>query len=426
VPNDSKSRFNFYLVIFRYLLDSSVVNIGMNYSSNFLAEKFVQTVARAFYVDSVVVVLDALIREKFVREEELGPRLRMSQKQAREAVALLVDVEMLVRCEEVPLHVVDSAAPPNSKQVVKFYYIDYQAFANVVRLRVYHMLKAVQSEEKKQVDDIYYQCPTCMAKYSSLEAMRQRSKDFKFVCPSCCPDFDLSNTISQPSFRLREVDNRGKLSDVQKLEKKIREQISRSVDHDGILEMLEDLKDCPLPRNKPSSNLHRGIRSSAVKSGDISDEITQNVISKNTSARAVDIKDRHFNLLSTRLDGTQKEIEIQHIEEKTVEDVKVSSDVTDDESFQAMKRARQAELPVFLQQSGVKGSSAIMQEVHSLHVQRGLGSASDMTRDGNKMIGSIDDTLGSVVFARDARAVITVSDNKEANDDIDWEDEDES
>jgi hypothetical protein len=40
----------------------------MNLSANSIAERLINTVARAFYVDSVVVVLDALIREKYIRE----------------------------------------------------------------------------------------------------------------------------------------------------------------------------------------------------------------------------------------------------------------------------------------------------------------------------------------------------------------------
>lgn len=384
-----------------------------------------QTVARAFYVDSVVVVLDSLIREKFIREEELGPRLRMSQKQAREVIALLYDVEMLVRCEELPLHRVDSSAPINSKQTVKLYYVDYQSFVNIVRLRIYFMLKTVQSEEKAQVDDIYYECPTCKTKYTSLQAMRQRSADFKFICTSCCPEFNISKTISQPSFRLREVDNRGNLSEVQKLEKRIIEQLSRNSDHDGILEMLEDLKDIDLPRNKPSSNLVRGVRSSTVKNEDITEEIGQNIASKNVKS-VVDIKEKHFNLLSTRLDGTKTIIEKDsiEIEGKTAEDVKISSDVTDDADFQAIKRARQSELPVFLNESGVKGSSAIMQEVHALHIQRGtatIDAPAASTVDKSKP--------STVIFSRESQSIISTlkedTDAKEAEDDIDWEEDDE-
>ena len=38
---------------------------------DYLAEQLVQTVARAFYSDNYIIILDALIREKYIVMEEL-------------------------------------------------------------------------------------------------------------------------------------------------------------------------------------------------------------------------------------------------------------------------------------------------------------------------------------------------------------------
>ena len=43
----------------------------MQVSFNYIAENLIHTVARAFYTDNFVVVLDALVREKYIIEEEL-------------------------------------------------------------------------------------------------------------------------------------------------------------------------------------------------------------------------------------------------------------------------------------------------------------------------------------------------------------------
>jgi len=64
-----------------------------------LVERLISTVARAFYTDNVVVVLDALIREKFIRDEELGPRLKLSGKDVRNVMNLL-EKEYLVKYED--------------------------------------------------------------------------------------------------------------------------------------------------------------------------------------------------------------------------------------------------------------------------------------------------------------------------------------
>ena len=63
-------------------------------------EALVAAVARAFYPDDVAIVLDALIRDRYVREDEMGRRLRMSARQARKLLQLLegerlVDFEVL-------------------------------------------------------------------------------------------------------------------------------------------------------------------------------------------------------------------------------------------------------------------------------------------------------------------------------------------
>jgi transcription initiation factor IIE alpha subunit len=403
----------------------------MSYSSNFLAEKFVQTIARAFYTDTIVVVLDTLIREKYIREQELGPRLRMSQKQARDAIAALVDSDMLVKFEEVPLPEVDANANPNSKQTVKFYYIDYQSFVNLIRYRIYVIMKSIQSQERSEVDDIYYECPTCLTKYSSLQAMKQRSADFKFVCTNCCPDYDVSKTISQPSFRLRDVDNRGKLSDVQKLERKMKEQLSRSTDHDGILEMLEELKNVPLSRNKPSTNIRRGIRTSRVKDDDVATEINELITSKAPSKSTTDIKEKHFNLLSTRIDGTSKVVEAKPSASDVPVIVANLESKEDEVDIQAIKRMRQADMPVFLHESGVKGSSAIMQEVHELHLQRGTAAVSATASTTARTENTSDMEKSSILISRNTKISLaeptkTMNDNEDDadEDDVQWEDED--
>lgn len=45
-------------------------------------DRLISAVGRAFFTDNTVVILDALARDKYIKEEELAPRLRMDQKQA--------------------------------------------------------------------------------------------------------------------------------------------------------------------------------------------------------------------------------------------------------------------------------------------------------------------------------------------------------
>jgi hypothetical protein len=40
----------------------------------------------AFYPDNYVVLFDALVREKYIRNEELGPRLKLPNEEVRKMV----------------------------------------------------------------------------------------------------------------------------------------------------------------------------------------------------------------------------------------------------------------------------------------------------------------------------------------------------
>ena len=56
-----------------------------------LCERLVATVGRAFYPDSCVIVLDALIQEKFILREEFAPRLRLPNSEIAKVLARLHD-----------------------------------------------------------------------------------------------------------------------------------------------------------------------------------------------------------------------------------------------------------------------------------------------------------------------------------------------
>lgn len=70
---------------------------------NSLVEKLVRTIARAFYTDSYVIVLEILIREKYLREEEFAPRLKLPERDVNKVVRQL-ESEMLIRYEGEGLH----------------------------------------------------------------------------------------------------------------------------------------------------------------------------------------------------------------------------------------------------------------------------------------------------------------------------------
>lgn len=64
------------------------------------AEALIATVARAFYDDETVAVIDVLIRDKFLRDDDMAPRLSLPAKKLR-AILHFLHEDHLVRSETV-------------------------------------------------------------------------------------------------------------------------------------------------------------------------------------------------------------------------------------------------------------------------------------------------------------------------------------
>jgi transcription initiation factor TFIIE subunit alpha len=84
------------------------------------AEALIATVARAFYEDDAICLMDVLLRDKYLRDDDMGPRLSLQPKQLRKTLQFLQD-EHMVKFEEV-----DDLAQGGS-QASKFWYIDYNS-----------------------------------------------------------------------------------------------------------------------------------------------------------------------------------------------------------------------------------------------------------------------------------------------------------
>ena len=125
-------------------------------NSSLLVEKLIELVGRAFYSDNYIIILDTLVREKFIREEELGPRLKILSKDIRKIISQL-ESEMLISYENMIM---------DDGRVAKCYYINYQLFVHIIRYRIHLLKKQLASTEQTILNDIFYQCPTCLLTYS--------------------------------------------------------------------------------------------------------------------------------------------------------------------------------------------------------------------------------------------------------------------
>ena len=154
------------------------------------------------------------------------------------------------------------------------------------------MKKAITSSEKSVLNDVFYSCPTCKETFSSLDVQKLRNFEFKFICLNCCPHDDFKSSKAEPYFTLVELDRN--LNSIQATIKRFEYQLYQAktkldtthnnsapnkdcTDHEGIFNLLAELKDVPLIRNLPSANRRHGITASKVADTEIQNEITENI-----------------------------------------------------------------------------------------------------------------------------------------------------
>ncbi|CEG42978.1 transcription factor iie [Plasmopara halstedii] len=220
-----------------------------------LVEKLVYLVGRAFYSDEHVVVLGALMREKFLKDDDMGNAMNLQTRQVRKIMNELHQDNLV--CEEVL----------NDKRVggsssTSYWYIDYKYFVDVVQYRLYLMHEHLKDSEQLEIERQTFQCsdPECGREYTALEAqLLLMPGQFQFRCGHC-------NEL------LLECDNNDRLLRIQNLQRKFKDQMNKQKgNHDGIYEVLRRIGDFvkeghALPNNLPSENRAAGLGGTSTRS----------------------------------------------------------------------------------------------------------------------------------------------------------------
>ncbi|GLE07681.1 hypothetical protein PINS_up018284 [Pythium insidiosum] len=146
-----------------------------------LVEKLVHLVGRAFYSDEHIVVLQALLRERFLKDDDMGNAVNLQTRQVRKIINELHQDHLV--CEEV---LNDKRLGGSSS--TSYWYIDYKYFVEVVQYRLYVMQEHLKENEKLEIERQTYQCkdPDCGREYTALEAqLLLMPGQFQFRCGHC-------------------------------------------------------------------------------------------------------------------------------------------------------------------------------------------------------------------------------------------------
>ena len=132
-------------------------------------ESLLKSVARAFYPDPCVLLVDVLLRDKYLRDDaDMESRLKVPLKELRKALQHLVQ-EQIVKKERV-----DDLEEGGSR-ATEFFYIDYYHVLQVITYRLHLLRKGLSDREKAARGTGVYECPNykrgrCEGRYTNLEA----------------------------------------------------------------------------------------------------------------------------------------------------------------------------------------------------------------------------------------------------------------
>lgn len=242
--------------------------------------RLVRLTARAFYDDVTakgdnhqpknsrsdnrgiaVVVLDALTRHQWIREEDLAKALHLHMKQLRRTLQILKDEKLVANDQRKETakgaKVLGAAAAGTSdgQQTVKggedktkththsYWCLDYAQIYDVVRYRIHRMKKDLKDKLDTSNTVQRYMCPRCGKRYSAFDALLLGSQnDEYFQCENCngevVPESDKSADEEMGDGDNTKKQKREKLNNMfQKLEEQLK----------PLTLQLARLKDLPVP-----------------------------------------------------------------------------------------------------------------------------------------------------------------------------------
>lgn len=126
-------------------------------------KRLVRTVLRGFYPIEHVLLMDMLIRKPCMKEEELETLLKLERKQLRAMIAQLKNDKMIkarLRME---------TGPDGKTSRQNYHYINYRAFVNVVKYKLDHMRRKIETEERDNTSRASFVCTKCTKTYTDLE-----------------------------------------------------------------------------------------------------------------------------------------------------------------------------------------------------------------------------------------------------------------
>lgn len=126
-------------------------------------KRLVRYIGRGFYSLEHALVLDILVHHPCIKEDDMLELLLFERKQLRSLVNTL-KMEKFIKSR---MKMETDQAGHTSRH--NYYFINYGTFVNVVKYKMDHMRRKIETEERDSTHRASFKCPSCQKCYTDLE-----------------------------------------------------------------------------------------------------------------------------------------------------------------------------------------------------------------------------------------------------------------
>ncbi|XP_063776886.1 general transcription factor IIE subunit 1-like [Pseudophryne corroboree] len=126
-------------------------------------KRLAKYMVRGFYGLEHSLTLDVLIRYPCVKEEDIAQLLKYEKKQLRTILNTL-KADKFIKCR---MRVETGSNGKSTKH--NYYYINYKVLVDVVKYKLDHVRRKIESDERESTIRASFKCPGCLSTYSDLE-----------------------------------------------------------------------------------------------------------------------------------------------------------------------------------------------------------------------------------------------------------------
>ncbi|XP_077335727.1 general transcription factor IIE subunit 1 [Lithobates pipiens] len=143
-------------------------------------KRLAKYVVRGFYGLEHALALDILIRNPCVKEEDMLELLKFDRKQLR-AVINTLKMDKFIKCRMRVETAFDGKTTRHN-----YYFINYRLLVNVVKYKLDHMRRRIETDERDSTNRASFKCPNCCSTFTDLEANQLfEATSGKFLCTFC-------------------------------------------------------------------------------------------------------------------------------------------------------------------------------------------------------------------------------------------------